>query len=98
MQLDAEAIPYWQEYVFAKDLKRRWRADFFISHKRKLLIEVEGGVFSGGRHLRGVGYTKDIEKYNTAALLGFLVIRCTPEHIDSGQAMTWIKAALEVTS
>jgi len=41
----------------------------------KIAIEAEGGVWTGGRHTRGGGYTKDAEKYNAAVVLGWRVLR-----------------------
>jgi very-short-patch-repair endonuclease len=53
---------------------RKWRFDF--AHlESKTAIEIEGGVWSGGRHTRGGGYIKDAEKYNEAAFAGWAVIR-----------------------
>ena len=52
---------------------RKWRADF--AHiESKTLIEVEGGA-SGGRHTRIGGFKADLEKYLTAHLYGWTVIR-----------------------
>lgn len=56
---------------------RKWRADFAIPGK-KLLIEIDGGVWSGGRHTRGGGFIGDMEKLNAAACLGYLVLRYQP--------------------
>lgn len=73
-----------REYRFHP--KRKWRADF--AHPRALvLIEVEGGTWTHGRHNRGAGYRGDCIKYNHAALLGYRVFRftadmLTPEHIE----------------
>ena len=62
---------------------RKWRFDFaYPSHL--LAIEVEGGVWSGGRHTRGSGFTKDCEKYNAALMNGWRVYRCTPDMIKKG--------------
>lgn len=59
---------------------RRFRADF--AHiKSRCLIEIEGGVFVRGRHLRPSGYINDCEKYNLAALNGWTVFRLTPPQI-----------------
>lgn len=52
-----------------------------------IAIEVEGGVFIGGRHTSGAGFVKDIEKYSEAAILGWCVIRCTPSELRSGVAI-----------
>lgn len=63
------------EYQFAAP--RLWRFDFaFIADL--VALEVEGGVWTKGRHTRGSGFLKDIEKYNTATVMGWRVIRCTP--------------------
>ena len=56
-----------------------WRFDFAYP-QYMIAVEVEGGVFSKGRHTRGVGYSNDREKYNHAQLLcwkvyGFTVIQ-----------------------
>jgi hypothetical protein len=44
----------------------------------RVAVEVEGGAFSGGRHTRGMGFVADCEKYNVAALDGWLVLRFVP--------------------
>jgi very-short-patch-repair endonuclease len=60
--------------------ERRWRFDF-CDPEKKLAIEIEGGVFSGGRHTRGTGFEKDCEKHNAAALLGYRVFKITTNMI-----------------
>jgi very-short-patch-repair endonuclease len=60
---------------------RRWRFDF-AHESSKVGIEIEGGVWTGGRHTRGSGYIADCEKYNQAALQGWAVIRLTRCMID----------------
>jgi very-short-patch-repair endonuclease len=60
------------EYRFAHP--RRWRFDIAIPNER-IAIELEGGVFTGGRHTRGTGYLNDMEKYNAATALGWRVLR-----------------------
>ena len=72
---------------------RRWRVDFYWPSHR-LCVEVEGGVWTRGRHTRGAGFLADAAKYNTLALMGFTVLRVTGEHIRSGQAQLWIRQAL----
>ena len=60
-----------EEYKFHPT--RRWRADFAHLPTRTL-IEIEGGAY-GGRHTRGKGFVEDLDKYATAWLHGFTVLR-----------------------
>lgn len=73
---------------------RRWRFDFAWPD-RNLAVEVEGGIWSNGRHTRGAGFEADCEKYNTALVNGWRVIRVTAKMISSGQALAFVEAALE---
>jgi very-short-patch-repair endonuclease len=92
-QLRVAKIPHETEYRFHPS--RKWRADFAIP-ARKLLIEVEGGSWTEGRHNRGKGFEDDCEKYSVAAALGWRVIRATTGQVESGLALHWIKAAMVV--
>ncbi len=53
-------------------------------------LEIEGGVWTQGRHTRGAGFMKDMEKYNEAAFHGWRLIRTTPEQINSGETFSII--------
>jgi very-short-patch-repair endonuclease len=91
LHIRAEKLPQPQrEWRF--HVNRRWRFDF-AWRERKLAVEVEGGVWSKGRHTTGVGFTKDIEKYNAAAILGWKVLRFTTQQVRSGEA---IKTLMDV--
>lgn len=57
---------------------RRWRFDYAIP-ALKIAVEVDGAVWVGGRHNRPAGYIADMEKLNTAASMGWLVIRVTTD-------------------
>lgn len=61
-----------QEYKFNPD--RKWRFDFAWPAQR-VALEVEGGIWMKGRHVRARGYEADCEKYNEAALSGWTVLR-----------------------
>ncbi|HFF2644350.1 DUF559 domain-containing protein [Acinetobacter nosocomialis] len=86
--LRACKISFEQEYKFHPE--RKWRADFLITGT-KILIEVEGGIWSGGRHTRGKGYLGDMEKYNEAAAMGYTVLRFSNEQVKSGLALKKIE-------
>ena len=63
-----------QEYKF--HTTRKWRFDFaFLQKHKKIAVELEGGIFSFGRHTRGSGFIADCQKYNAAALMGWTVLR-----------------------
>ena len=81
-QAKALGIPVPQrEFVFCDG--RKWAADLAYP-QHMLLIEIEGGIWSDGRHTRGKGYHNDCIKYNAAALLGYTVLRFTPGMIQHG--------------
>lgn len=69
------------EFVFAAP--RKWRFDFALP-AHKIALEVEGGIWTDGAHTRGKHFLSDIEKYNRAAILGWRVLRCTPQTLISG--------------
>lgn len=84
LELRAYKIEFDEEFHFHPS--RKWRADFHLI-SRKILVEIEGGLFSGGRHTRGKGYIEDMEKYNSATMLGYQVIRFSTQQVTSGKAI-----------
>lgn len=82
------AVP---EYYFA--LPRKWRFDRAYPSCR-LAVEVEGGTWSGGRHVRGNGFEADCAKYDHAVLLGWRVLRFTGRMIEDGTAVAMLREAL----
>lgn len=75
------------------DPSRRWRFDFAFPDVR-IALEVEGGVFTNGRHTRGLGFLKDMEKYNRAAVLGWRVLRTTPSDLCMQETIDMVKDAM----
>lgn len=73
--------------------QRRWAFDFAWV-EQKVALEVEGGAFTGGRHTRGAGFVKDMSKYNTATLLGWRVLRVTPQQLMKQETVEMIKQLL----
>lgn len=80
-----------KEYRFYKS--RQWRFDYAMP-LYKIALEVEGGVWTQGRHVRPVGFLGDMNKYNTATLLGWRVFRTTPSKLLSQDTLTLIKNAI----
>ena len=63
------------EYRFLQT--RRFRFDYCLP-SIMVAIEIEGGVFTNGRHTRGVGFMNDMEKYNLATSMGWRIFRTVP--------------------
>lgn len=72
-----------------------WRADFALVDSR-ILVEIEGGGWSGGRHTRGVGFEADLKKYDAAQRLGWTVYRASPAMVLSGAAIKTILILVEM--
>ncbi len=79
------------EYRF--DKVRRWRFDYAWI-EQKVALEVEGGVWTGGRHTRGAGFEKDCEKLNQAQILGWTVLRYSTGQVKQGMPMADLRAVL----
>lgn len=75
------------------DSKRQWRFDYAWP-KLMVALEIEGGVWTKGRHIRPIGYIGDIEKYNAATLAGWRVFRATPAMLHSNSFWEMLRSAL----
>ena len=78
--LKAHRIPFQREYRFHP--VRRWRFDFVIlktaysdPEELKIAVEIEGGIFTNGRHNRSTGMIGDMQKYNSAVVNGWRILR-----------------------
>lgn len=65
---------------------------------RMVACEVQGGIWSGGRHARGSGIAAECIKFSLAAALGWRVLPITDEMLDDGSAISLIRQALEVSA
>jgi very-short-patch-repair endonuclease len=102
-QLKAVGIPFVREFRFWPE--RRFRADFAVTNCKHathvgtacmpILVEVDGGAFSGGRHTSGPGFRRDLEKHNAMTMLGYKCLRFLPEQVTSGAALQVIEQALK---
>lgn len=84
-----------QEHLFAKP--RRWRFDYAWP-AQLVALEVEGGVWTQGRHTRGSGFLADVLKYNTAAVLGWRIVRTTPKDLLGAGTLEMLKSLLPSSS
>lgn len=68
---------------------RQWRFDYAIPDLR-IAIEIDGGIWINGRHNRASGYLGDMEKFNAAATLGWVVLKFTPQEQYTAKALDLI--------
>jgi len=87
MHLQELGLAFVREYAFA--LPRKWRFDYMLEDK--VAIEIEGAIWTRGRHTRGKGYQSDMIKYRTAAALGYKVYRFSTEEVLKGVAREFIQ-------
>lgn len=87
----AEHLDPMREFTFCD---RKWRFDFAFP-ARKLAIEIEGGIFVNGGHSRGAAYERDLEKYNTAAKMGWVVLRYSTAMVLAGTAINDVLEVIE---
>jgi hypothetical protein len=72
---------------------RRWRFDLaWPDHK--IALEVQGGIWTRGRHTRGAALLKEWEKLNTAACDGWRILYCQPDDLLKAETTTTIYRAL----
>lgn len=69
---------------------RKWRVDLCWPDQ-KLVLEIEGGIFTNGRHVRPTGFIKDIEKYNALSILGYSLLRCTTQQMKSCESYDFLR-------
>ena len=91
------------EFQFAKKQGRKWRIDYYFERECivdgypktvKIALEVEGGVYTGGRHVTPEGFLKDMEKYNALAEYGITLYRITPGQLFQFDVVTKLKKLL----
>jgi len=74
--------------------RRQWRFDYAWP-AQMVALEIEGGVWSRGRHTRGKGFEHDCIKYMEAAVLGWTVLRVTPKMVADGRAWQYVTRVLQ---
>jgi hypothetical protein len=83
-------VPH-REYPFHPT--RAWRFDFAWP-RAELALECDGAIWTQGRHSRGSGILKEHEKFNAAAVLGWRVLRCTPDTLVTLDTVNLVRDAL----
>lgn len=68
-----------------------WRFDFAWKHlgyfgRGGVAVEIDGGIWTRGRHTRGAGYEGDVRKLNAATRLDWKVYHVTASMLDDPQA------------
>lgn len=87
---------------------RKWRWDYawtkleytheystFVIYL-KVALEVQGGIWSRGRHATGAGIKGDMEKFSEGAALGWRLLLVEPKDLCSPATMDLIRRALDV--
>ncbi len=94
MAVMAGLLPaYERQFEFAKPINKRWKADFaFVD--QMLLIEVDGGIWVNGKHVRSGSADNERIRQNAATCLGYAVLRFTPKMLDNAvdTIVHWMEA------
>jgi very-short-patch-repair endonuclease len=96
VQLQLAGLPAPLLDDFEHNPERKWRWDIAFPEQR-LLVDVSGGNWKEGKHVRGKGYEADCAKWNDAVIHGYRVLIFTTDQVASGEALSLIKRALEAT-
>lgn len=72
---------------------KHWRFDFHIV-KLRLLVEIEGGPWSGGRGGKLANKAWSLDRYDQAEEMGYKIERFHPDSVLSGYVINWIKDEL----
>lgn len=88
----AEKLQVTREYQFFPG--RRWKFDFAFLDA-KIAVEIEGGIWVGGAHTRGKHFESDCEKYNTATIMEWKVLRYSTQMVLRGDAINDVLEMLQ---
>ena len=92
-QLDLKKIKYEREVSVIPGRRYRWDVAL-LPLSRKILVEVNGGIWIKGGHSTGGGIERDAEKLNLATIAGYKTLIVTAKHIKSGRALRWVEEIL----
>ncbi|MDQ8936631.1 hypothetical protein [Acinetobacter rudis] len=86
--LDRMEIKY-EEYFHFKSTKH-WRFDFHLVEYR-MLIEIAGGPWSGGRKGKLATKAWSMDRYDHAEDMGYRFQQFLPADVDMGRATAWLR-------
>jgi hypothetical protein len=72
---------------------RKWRLDLYAAEGR-LGVEIHGGTYDGGRHVRGRGFHDDRQKMNAAIEMGIAVLEFDAQMVRSGEAAAQVERVI----
>lgn len=101
-QLRSMMLPKFERQVmFAKEVGRRWMLDFAcrqymlaVEIEGLIVVRVNGELIVKGRHASISGFKEDCEKYASAAMLGWTVIRFEQSQVKDGTAIAYTQRVL----
>ena len=88
IHLDELGLAYERQFRYVPG--RRFRADFALPAYR-LLIEVAGGVYTRKAHGSVTGVLADIDRLNRGTILGWRMLRVTPQMVEDGTAKEMVR-------
>lgn len=83
---------------FQFDDVRKWRFDYAWP-ELLVAVEYEGNIYAraNAKGHRSIGkFVADLEKYNSAAIAGWCLIRVGVVEVNNGSAARWIRQAIEL--
>ncbi|SSQ21424.1 Uncharacterised protein [Acinetobacter baumannii] len=89
--LDNLEIKYEKKFQFKST--KHWRFDFHLIEHR-ILVEIAGGPWSGGRGGKLANKAWSLDRYDQAEGMGYKIERFHPDSILSGYVINWIKSEL----
>lgn len=98
-QLLAYRLPAFERhYRFVQSLypdnkRKRWIADY-CNHEYHLMVEIDGGIWTGGAHGHPVDITRNMMKQNDAALQGYQTLRFATNWVKNKHAIEFLQRIL----
>lgn len=80
-------------YEHRFDPVRQWRLDVAWP-VYKVCLEIQGGLFTGGRHVQGAALLKEQEKLNALAGQGWRVLYCVPRTFLAPDTLAVVERAI----